>query len=151
LYNAYGNKQELYTRCLETFGERYGQQLVKQLDNPDFRAGIEGFFTLLVERLESKSLPKGCLATMAAMEIGGGTSLAAKRVKTNLETVRTAFADRCAQAVADGQVPADTDCEAFAAMLLAMTRGIAVLNRGHPDPEVVRAAKRGILATLDRA
>lgn len=150
LYNAYGSKEELYTRCLDRFAELYSSNLVAQLENEDFRAGIEGFFDMLVGRLESKEVPKGCLATMAAMEVGGGDSVAATRIQNGLEQMREAFVARCRRAVDDGQLPRDTDVQAMGAMILAMTRGIAVLNRGHPDPELGRAAVRGMLATLDR-
>lgn len=150
LYNAYGSKEELYTRCLDRFAELYSRNLVAQLENEDFRAGVEGFFDMLVDRLESRDVPKGCLATMAAMEVGGGDSAAAKRIQTSLDQMREAFVGRCRKAMDDGQLPQDTDAEAMGAMLLAMTRGIAVLNRGHPDPELGRAAVRGMLATLDR-
>ncbi len=150
LYNAYGSKEELYTRCLDRFAELYSANLVAQLDNEDFRAAIEGFFDMLVGRLESKDVPKGCLATMAAMEVGGGDSLAATRIQNGLEQMREAFVARCRKAVVDGQLPRDTDVQAMGAMILAMTRGIAVLNRGHPDPELGRAAVRGMLAALDR-
>lgn len=150
LYNAYGSKEELYTRCLDRFAELYSVNLVAQLENEDFRAGIEGFFGMLVDRLESREIPKGCLATMAAMELGGGDSAAAVRIRNGLKQMRRAFVGRCRKAVSDGQLPQDTDAEAIGAMLLAMTRGIAVLSRGHPDRELGRSAVRGMLAALDR-
>ncbi len=148
LYNAYGSKEALYTRCLERFGELHGQRLVEQLDQPDFAQSIEAFFVRLADRLEDHSLPDGCLATMAAMEFGGKGGEASKRAEVNLEAMRQAFHTRCRQAIKDGQLADDTDCEAVAAMLLAMTRGIAVLNRGHPDRQIVRTAIRGMLSGL---
>ena len=151
LYNSYGSKDELFKQCLERFTQYYGSRLVDALDHPDFRTSIENFFSRLVERLEDPDLPKGCLATMAAMELGGGNGPPAHLVETNLEAVRLAFRKRCARAVTDGQLPSDADCDALAAMLLAMTRGIAVLNRGHSDPSVVRAAVRGVLGSIDQA
>ena len=151
LYNSYGSKEALFGRCLERFGERYGSQLLDALNHADFKSGIEDFFARLVERLQDASLPKGCLATMAALELGGSESASAHLIEFNLEAVRVAFSKRCAQAVSVGQLPPETDCDALAAMFLAMTRGIAVLNRGHSDPTVVRAAVRGLLGSLNQA
>jgi TetR/AcrR family transcriptional repressor of nem operon len=149
LYNAYGSKQQLFARCLERFSELYGRRMQSELDAPDFNAAIEGFFGRLVERLEDETLPKGCLATMAAMEFGGAGGEAARRVEANLDGLRDAFAKRCARGVAEGQLPSGTDSDAVAAMLLAMTRGVAVLNRGHSDPGLVRQAVGGMLASLN--
>ncbi len=150
LYNAYGSKERLFARCMERFGELYGMRLRSELDHADFASAVEGFFARLVERLEDDDLPKGCLATMAAMEFGGRGSEAARRVEANLEWMRGAFRSRCARAVEDGQLPENTDADAVAAMLLAMTRGVAVLNRGHSDPAVVRQAVKGMMASLTR-
>lgn len=148
LYNAYGSKEQLFTRCMERFSELYGRQLRSELDEPDFVRAVEGFFGRLVERFEDETVPEGCLQTMAAMEFGGGGGDAARRVEANLEWMRDAFRKRCARAVAEGQLSADTDANAMAAMLLAMTRGVAVLNRGHSDPRLVREAVKGMLAAL---
>ena len=148
LYNAYGSKEQLFTRCLERFKEVHSSRLRRELEHPDFGAAIESFFGRLVERLEDEEVPKGCLATMAAMEFGGADCEAARRVEANLDWMYDAFRRRCARAVAEGELPCETDADSVAAMLLAMTRGVAVLNRGHSDPELVRAAVRGLLASL---
>lgn len=150
LYNAYGSKEQLFARCMERFSELYGMRLQGELDHPDFATAVDGFFGRLVERLEDDDLPKGCLATMAAMEFGGSDSEAGKRVAANLEWMRDAFKRRCVRAVDDGELPKDTDTDAVAAMLLAMTRGVAVLNRGHSDPALVRQAVKGMMASLTR-
>ncbi len=149
LYNAYGSKEQLFTRCMERFSELYGRRMQTELDHPDFRSAVGGFFGRLVARLEDEALPKGCLATMAAMEFGGAEGEAAGRVEANLDWMHHAFRERCVRAIEDGQLPGDADAAAIAAMLLAMTRGIAVLNRGHSDPDLVRRAVSGMLAALD--
>ena len=151
LYNAYGSKEGLYGRCLARFSELYGRRLQAELEDTDFRTGVEAFFTRLLSRLEDGGVPNGCMSTMAAMELGGADGELGQRVEANLEWMRQAFKASCARAVAAGEVPKDTDCDAIAAMLLAMTRGVAVLNRGHSDPEVVRSAVRGVLSVLDQA
>lgn len=150
LYNAYGSKEHLFARCMERFSELYGVRLQRELDHPDFTAAVEGFFARLVDRLENESVPKGCLATMAAMEFGSEDCEVGKRVEANLDWMRKAFADRCMRAIAEGQLPEDTDADAVAAMLLAMTRGVAVLNRGHSDPALVRQAVKGMMVSLEQ-
>ena len=151
LYNAYGSKEELYGRCLERFSGLYGRGMMAELETTNFRSGVEAFFARLVSRLEDGDVPGGCMATMAAMELGGDGGAVARRVEANLEGLRQAFRQSCARAVEAGELPRDTDCDAIAAMLLAMTRGVAVLNRGHSDPDVVRDAVRGMISSLDLA
>ena len=86
---------------------------------------------------------------MAAMEIGGSSNHLAKQVEANLLAMRDAFIARCEQAVRDGELPAHTDCSAVASMLLAMTRGIIVLNRGVEDADLLNSAVAGMIASLD--
>jgi TetR/AcrR family transcriptional regulator, transcriptional repressor for nem operon len=145
LYNAYGSKAALYDQCLQRFGELHGKRLLEALNHPEFRAAIEGFFNRLISRFEDVGEPKGCLATMAALEVGGHDGDLGHRVKLGLDIMHKAFSDRCRQAVFDGQVQETMDCEAMGAMLLAMTRGLAVLDRGQSDPALVRSAVQGML------
>ena len=149
LYNAYGSKEELFTRCIERYSVLYSQRLQKELDHPDFRAAIGGFFGRLLNRLEDDAVPNGCLATMAAMEFGASAGVVGRRVEAHLDWMHDAFRRRCARAIEDGQLPRDRDADSLAAMILAMTRGVAVLNRGHSDPALVRDAIKGMLAALD--
>lgn len=55
---------------------------------------------------------------------------------------------RCQQAVTDGQLPADTDCSALAAMILSMSRGVAVLHRGYGNLEVAKQAISSMLNAI---
>ncbi|MEM7774312.1 MAG: TetR/AcrR family transcriptional regulator [Pseudomonadota bacterium] len=148
LYNAFGNKDDVFLRCLERFSELYGHDLVTELDQDDFHSAIRAFFDRLIARFANRRLPNGCLATMAALEVGRRQGLAAKHVRKGLDSMRAVFESRCARAVRDGQLPRDTDCFALSTTMLALTRGIAVLNRGHPDAHLLTAAVDGFLASL---
>lgn len=148
IYNAFESKEALYARCLERFGAQSSRHLSPLLAHPDLRTALTGFFEALFWRMEAGLVPKGCMITMAAIEVGGGCSRPAELVTENLDSMRDAFEDRLARAKADGQLPPDTDCEAAAAALLAMTRGIAVLNRGYGDTATARVAVKCLLGSL---
>ena len=47
-----------------------------------------------------------------------------------------------------GELPAETDTEALASFLLAMTRGLAALHRGYDDTAVAEQAARAISQVL---
>ena len=150
IYNAYHSKEALYTRCLDRFGGQHGQAMLAELAAPDFHAALARFFDRLLDRLDADDLPPGCLATMAALEVGGTGTAPACKVVEGLDTMRGVFEQRCRKAVRDGQLPPGTDCAGMAAAILATTRGIAVLNRGYGDTAVARAAVRHLLDSLAR-
>ncbi|MEO0329381.1 MAG: hypothetical protein AAF217_12375 [Pseudomonadota bacterium] len=147
-YGRYGSKEHLYKLCLERFVEIHGGDLSEKLKHPDFRTAVANFFRALVERQRCADVPSGCFATFAAIETGGSASEASRFVQANLDAMRELFQNRCLQAVADEQLPGNTDCEAKSAMLLAMTRGVAVLGRGHSDLSVAQDAVDGMLQSV---
>ncbi|MBL4567935.1 MAG: TetR/AcrR family transcriptional regulator [Porticoccus sp.] len=145
IYNTYQNKEALFNRCLERFIEKYGKEAIAKLDHPDFKTAITGFFDQLFKAYDNPDLPTGCLATM---EVGGADNRASELVIKLRERMRTCFEQRCKQAVNDGQLDASSDCAALAAMILSMTRGIAVLNRGYGDLDIARQAINGMLSGM---
>lgn len=151
LYNAFGSKDAMFVRCLERFGAIHGLSLVARLDGPEFVPALRSFFDGLVERLANPDVPDGCLATMAAMEVGNDGSASARLVRANLDAMHAAFESRCRQAVSDGELSDNVDCRQLASLILSTTRGIAVLNRGHPDPVLVGGAVDALLGLIASA
>lgn len=149
IYNSYKSKERLFANCLQRFSDKYAGRALAALEHPDFRTAIRGFFEQLLNTYNDPDLPNGCLFTAATLELGEkeGTELA-DLICTGMESMRLRFEERCRQALDDGQLKAGTDCEALAAMILSMSRGIAVLNRGYGDINVARQAVEGMLSTM---
>lgn len=148
IYNAFGSKEALFVRCLERYSERFAKPLIWELKKPAFRAAITGFFDRLVTRFDDPGAPSGCLATMAAMELGQSDGKTANLICANLQTMQDAFEERCLKGVADGDLAAGTDCAALAALLVSMTRGLAVINRAEGNSVLARQAIDGLLNSV---
>ncbi len=146
LYNAYDNKEKLYQLCLSRFSKQFGGHMVAQLEDPDYHTAVAGFFDALIKRQQDEKNPRGCFVTFAELEHGGKKNEFARCLEDNLNELRSKFKKRCQRAVAEGQLPPDTDCDAQSAMLLAMARGIAVLSRGHSDIGLLKDAVKGVLS-----
>ena len=138
LYNAFGDKQQLYSLCLARFAEVYGGTLRAQLDAP----------TALVARFDHPDLPGGCLATSAALELGGREAASSQRIADQMARTERAFERRFRQAVRDGELPTNTDTRGLASLVLAMTRGLAALHRGYGDTKSVERARRAMMQVL---
>ncbi|MEM7068047.1 MAG: TetR/AcrR family transcriptional regulator [Pseudomonadota bacterium] len=148
LYNAFENKQKLFETCLDRYSKNISSKLITELDHPDYKTAIRGFFETMIARQEGGLVPKGCMVTYAELELGGKSNPCSTGLESNLDRVREAFKKRCQRAIAEGQLPRDTDSNAQSAMLLAMARGIAVLSRGHSDIRLLKDALEGVLARL---
>lgn len=148
LYNAFGDKRRLYERCLARFAAQFGEHLRARLDAPTLGGAIDGFFDELVARFTAADLPDGCMVTMAALELGCDDDRLSAGIRDQMLGLERLFEDRCDRAVAEGELPADTDTAALASFFLAMTRGLAVLHRGYGDVAAARRALRAMRGVL---
>lgn len=149
LYNAFGDKQQLYDRCLARFSDAYGISLREQLEASSLEAAIDGFFAELVARFERPGVPGGCMATAAAFELGGRDPVASRRITEQFERLEQLFEQRCRRAVGDGELPERTDTAALASLFLAMTRGLAALHRGYGDTLAAERARQAMMRILE--
>lgn len=148
LYNAFGDKQQLYELCLKRFAAAYGGRLRDYLDAPTLEAGLDDFFAALIARFNDPDLPSGCMATAAALELGGRDEAVTLQIGDQMARAEAAFASRCEQAVRDGELPAATDIPALASLFLAMSRGLAAMHRGYGNTEAVARARRAMMQIL---
>lgn len=151
LYNAYESKDRLFEISLERFANRFGGVLAATLEAPRFADAIEGFFNTIIDIYDDEATPNSCLFTMASVEANAISTTAIEFVRENEDGLKVIFAERAAQAVKDDDLPPGTNCDAIAAMLIAQTRGIAVLNRSSGGTKMVKEAVAGMLALLPRA
>ena len=148
LYNAFGDKQALYLRCLERFTEVHGERLWRHLDEQRLEDAVGGFFDELIGRFRRPDLPGGCMMTAAALELGGEHDLAGACIRDRMRELESLLRRRLDRAVRDGDLPANTDTLSLASFLLAMTRGLAALHRGYGDVKAVMRAKRTMMQIL---
>ena len=151
LYNAFGDKQALYIKCLKRFSETVGAPEMAILDRPDFADAIAGCFEAMVRRMNDGTSPRGCLMTMAALELGGTDGAIGMIIRANLQQWATALRARCDRAARDGELPPDTDTEALASLFLAVMRGLPALNRGLGDLSASALAVKALLQMLTAA
>jgi AcrR family transcriptional regulator len=148
LYNAFGDKQALYLKCLERFSQTIAQPEMALLGRPDFADAIAGLFESLVQRMNDAAQPRGCLVTMAALELGGTEGPIGTLIRTDLQKWLSALRARCDRAVRDGELPPGTDTEALASLFLAVMRGLPALDRGFGDLRSAALAVKALLQML---
>ncbi|WHI45349.1 TetR/AcrR family transcriptional regulator [Microbulbifer sp. TRSA001] len=129
IYNSFHSKEELYGRCLEHFHSKYTRDGLKTLDHPDFRTAMSNLLEMFQAGMESSETPEGCIATMAAMEVGASEGFLADLVAKGLNEILERLESRMRQAVEDGQLKPETDCAGLAALIMAVNRGIATFNK----------------------
>jgi AcrR family transcriptional regulator len=95
LYNAFGSKEEMFTRALDRYRAKVGAPLVHalELDSPEqaLRAFLERHLTLI----EDDAVPPGCMIASCTSELGPRPDGLGERMRCetaeNLEALRSLF------------------------------------------------------------
>lgn len=142
LYNAFGSKEALYERALESYADTYARPILKALELPDIRAAIGEFFSLAVQALLDASTPPGCLAAMACLETGGTEGPGARFTAFQLKVIGSELRAALDRGVASGQLAGETDTAALALTYTALLRGLASLHKGGHGARELQAVVR---------
>src|SRR5258708_12875249 len=125
LYNAFGDKQALYRRCLERFAEVHGEKLRMHLNAERLEEAIGGFFDELIDRFRRPDLPGGCMLTAAALELGADDVTAGPCIPDQMRDLESLFRQRLDRAVQEAELAGNTTTFPFATFLPAITDGLA--------------------------
>ncbi|GGM22348.1 TetR family transcriptional regulator [Streptomyces fumigatiscleroticus] len=147
LYGAFGNKESLFTQCLDryasVYGARWEQALAAHPHDPV--RSIEAFFAAILDRMADPSVPAGCLIVQSAAQSATLSAESGARVRSMIaaqrQRIRTSLADSSA------------DCRSLdelATFVVAVNQSLAVLSRiGSPDSELRSVARLACATVAD--
>ncbi|MDE2481978.1 MAG: TetR/AcrR family transcriptional regulator [bacterium] len=131
LYNHFASKEEL---ALEAFEYAFGEV---QAYFADALATVESGYARLIafidafERYaERPVVDGGCPLANAALQADDALPLLRERVSAAFRALRDAVARNVARAIEKGEIPAQTDAQALADLVVAALEGALLLARG---------------------
>jgi TetR/AcrR family transcriptional repressor of nem operon len=147
LYNAFGDKRELFALALERYAERTTRDRIARLAAlPDPRAALCQFFEEVLGRSLVDADCKGCLLVNAALEVAAQEPELRDRIAGYFREIEDFFRDRIMRARNGGLIAADVDPNEAATLLLSTLLGLRVMARLNVGPEALRAVSRAALA-----
>ncbi len=148
LYNAFGGKHALFTRCLDRYLDGHMRARILHLEATlPPRAAIEAFLREVVEG--SARDRRGCLLMNTALEVAPHDRGIGRIVTQRLAELEGFFRRALQAGQADGSIHAGLDAEEAAPLFLTTVIGLRVLARARPDRSLMEAASRQALARLD--
>jgi AcrR family transcriptional regulator len=130
LYAAFGNKEELFRKALDRYVDGPGGYVQVALAKPTVRDVVEHLLFQAADAVTDPNHPPGCLAVQGALSCGE----AAESIKQELMARRAHgerdLRQRFERAVAEGDLPKDTDAADLARYLSAILQGMAVQAAG---------------------
>lgn len=148
IYASLGDKDSLYSRCLDRYltryGDRYDQALSCASEEP-LRA-VRAFFDVTLQRIADPDVPDGCLVGQTAMAIPALSPDIAGRAIEALGLQRA----RLRTALIAGKL-ADSDADNFAVHLAAVNQSLAVMSRAGASREQLHAITDISMGALSQA
>ena len=140
LYAAFGNKESLFRKALDHYAKGPSSYLSEALRKPTARAVVERLWHGVVDLLTDPRTPTTCLWVHGALSCGDHPlreEFAAQRV-AGLAELRGRFK----RAIAEGDLPADSDADALA-------RYVQTVNFGLTVQASTGATRRELLRVVD--
>ncbi|WP_427183876.1 TetR/AcrR family transcriptional regulator [Bordetella bronchialis] len=148
VYNAFGDKRELYRRALEHYIDISIADRIERLQRKPAVEAIQGFFDELIERSLTDPERKGCMLVNSALEMAPRDPELRELVAEVLRRIE-AFFRRCVEAgQQDGSITSAQPAADLARMLLGVQLGLRVLARSRPEPALLRGMVRAAVASL---
>ena len=148
LYNAFGDKHALFTRCLDRYLDGNMRERIARLAaSLPPRAAIEAFLEEVVER--SLADRRGCLLVNAALEVAPHDAAVGVVVAERLAELEGFFHGRILAGRRDGSITRARPARDLARLLLTTVMGLRVLARARPDAALLRGAMRQVLSLLE--
>lgn len=150
LYNAFGDKQQLFSHALEHYLDRTTRGRLKRLEKSFApKAALQCFFDEIIEHSINDRERKGCFLVNSALEVAPHQAECRAMIAQQFADIE-AFFKRCIVAAqADKTVSPDLDALDTARLLLGVLLGIRVLARTRPDRAVLEGLARPALKLLD--
>lgn len=142
LYAAYGSKEDLYQEVVEYYVQQMAPRIWSGLASADSAyEGVAGWLNCSAEVLTCKDFPLGCMVTLSTVASEGNERLGACVTRCRLEGQQI-LAERLKRAVAEGELPEETDTRALAQMYISLQQGMSLQARDGASRENLRKVAR---------
>jgi AcrR family transcriptional regulator len=147
MYAAFGNKEELFGRVLDRYGDGPGAYARRALELPRAVDVIETLINGAVDLTAGRDAPRGCLNVRCAQACGPDGEPARRAAQARRREFEMLLVRRLRRARTEGDLPADVQPADLARYVLTITDGIAVQAAGGAS----RAALRRVADLAVRA
>lgn len=130
LYHAFGNKHELFERCLKVFRERQVGKMTAALEQaPSAKAFLRTMLMAVANEAATDSHPKGCLIMNTATEFSGRDAVVAELVSEGTSQFAAVFQTAIERAQLNGEIDANKDSKILARYVVSAMSGLKTMAK----------------------
>ncbi len=151
LYNAFGDKHNVYGAALDRYGEMERKQFAADLaSGRPIKALLGEMFANLIDTLLADDGSRGSFTLNAAIELGGRDPAITRRLRAHFGAISDLLADRLGAAQEAGEIPRAAPPLELANYLLLGLYSLAVMVKIMPDRARLEAMAAITLSILDQ-
>lgn len=151
LYQAFGNKEQLFLEALKRYREALTDRLGRRLAAaPSAMAFLEALFRETADEAGSERAALGCLIFNSATELGQRADQPSHHARQSLAAITELFHRAVVQAQREGDIAPERDARALATYLTLGMAGLRTLLKSGADIDQARQAVALLLEALRR-
>ncbi len=145
LYAAFGNKEALFRKALDLYGEEKLAYVGRALAAETARGVASNLLYGAIDTVTGDEC-RGCMGVMASVSCQSAEESIREDVSNRTESSRKALVARMEQAIADGDFAAPVEAETITRYLLAVLQGMAVQAGAGANREQLQQVAEATLA-----
>lgn len=149
LYNAFGDKEQMFLAAVNRYREKAERPVLEMLADPDPRRALRRMFEVQSGRLCDLGQPSGCFLVNASAELGLREDAVGRALRDSLAVMERAIHETLLRAQAQGLIAPGKDLRALARFFLATSRSMALMSRATGDRTFLEDIARCALELLD--
>lgn len=141
LYNAFGDKENLFKLSIGRYNEVFVTELLSTLSNEKIEVALDQFFEVFIRQAKSKDNPNGCLVTSAFDQVETVPPEISKWLGKAFRDIEKTLGKRLEKAKTDGELKKDADVPTLVNFIMTFRRGMTVASRSQTNKEIAGSKK----------
>ncbi len=129
LYAAFGNKEELFRKALDRYGER-ASSVLATLEMTSARDAIEAFLTQSVGGQCDQERSRGCLLVQGALSCSEESEHVRRELASRRRLIEQSIRQRLIRAESEGDLPPNSNPADLARYIATISQGLSVQAAG---------------------
>ncbi|VVD94026.1 TetR family transcriptional regulator [Pandoraea aquatica] len=146
LYNAYGDKEELFLLAFDLYRDRYVSEMKASLDHDDPRTALQAFFNFAITSMTTGTPSRGCLSTKTVIGTEGLEEPIHSAIQSLVDDIEEALFVRLSQPDATSRL--NLPAREAARMAVTLTRGLVAIERIYRDKKRMKATAESFVKVL---
>jgi AcrR family transcriptional regulator len=153
LYGAFGDKRQLFLKVLGNYAHDTADGVCGAINNGDRAIDVlRGFFAPGPPDVADQETPvqvtRGCFLANSSTELAARDPEVVGCARTTYQAVEDCFTNAVARAVAEGDLPEDTNPRELGRLLLAIQQGLQFLLKTEMTPAALREIGQATVSRL---